>query len=182
MELNKTPIQGLLIIKPDVFRDQRGYFFETYNRETFVKHGLDVTFVQDNESRSKKGVLRGMHFQRPPFAQGKLVRVVHGAIMDVALDLRQGSPTCGKWHAVELSDENKLMFWIPEGFAHGFISLADDTVVHYKCTNVYHRESEGSIRWNDPDIRIDWRISDPLVSDKDNQAPSFEEVKRSFLF
>lgn len=182
MELNKTPIDGLLIIKPDVFRDQRGYFFETYNRETFVKHGLDVTFVQDNESKSKKGVLRGLHFQRPPFAQCKLVRVVHGAIMDVAVDLRKGSPTCGKWHAVELSDENKLMFWIPEGFAHGFISLSDNTVVAYKCNNVYHRESEGSIHWNDPDIHIDWRINDPLVSEKDNLAPSFEEVKRSFLF
>jgi dTDP-4-dehydrorhamnose 3,5-epimerase len=182
MELIKTPIEGLLIIKPDVYEDARGYFFESYNREVFLKHGLDLNFVQDNESKSKKGVLRGMHFQHPPFAQGKLVRVMRGRVLDVAVDIRKGSPTYGKWHSVELSGENKRMYWIPAGFAHGFLTLEDDTVFFYKCTNVYNKEAEGCIRWNDPDLNIDWGLADPIVSDRDNKAPLFGEVNSLFYF
>ena len=175
MEIVKTPIEGLLIINPNVFEDERGYFFESYNREALLKHGLDLTFVQDNESKSKKGVLRGMHFQRPPFAQGKLVRVVRGAVLDVAVDIRKGSPTYGKWHSVVLSGVNKLMYWIPAGFAHGFLTLEDDTVFFYKCTNVYNKEAEGCIRWNDPDLNIDWGDVTPVVSERDSNAPLFKD-------
>src|SRR5512138_2587473 len=136
MEIITTPIEGLLIIKPNVFEDDRGYFFESYNREVFLKNGLDLHFVQDNESKSKKGVLRGLHFQVPPFAQGKLVRVVKGAVLDVAVDLRKNSPTYGKHVSAELSEANKTMFWIPPGFAHGFITLEEETIFVYKCTQV----------------------------------------------
>ena len=180
MEIVKTPIEGLLIIKPTVFEDDRGYFFESYNREVFLKNGLDLHFVQDNESKSKKGVLRGMHFQNPPFAQGKLVRVVRGSVLDVAVDIRKGSPTYGKWHSVVLSGENKWMYWIPAGFAHGFLTLEDDTVFFYKCTNVYNKEAEGCIRWNDPDLNIDWGEVAPVVSERDNNAPFFSDFNSLF--
>lgn len=178
MEIEVTPLEGLSIIKPNVFEDQRGYFFESYNREVFLKHGLDLNFVQDNESMSKKGVLRGLHFQNPPYAQGKLVRVIRGSVRDVAVDIRKGSPTYGKWHSVVLTDKNKWMYWIPEGFAHGFVTLEESTVFFYKCTNVYNKESEGCIRWNDPLLNIDWGISDPIVSDRDNNAPFFNEYMK----
>lgn len=180
MEIVKTSIEGLLIIKPDVFKDERGYFFESYNKEHFLKHGLDMTFVQDNESKSGKGVLRGLHFQKPPYAQGKLVRVVKGSVLDVAVDIREGSPTYGKWEATVLSEENKEMFWIPEGFAHGFVTLEENTVFTYKCTNVYNKESEGSLRWNDPDINIDWNIDNPILSEKDKISPLFKEFETPF--
>jgi len=180
MEFLITEISGLLIIKPDVFRDDRGYFFESYNQDKFDSYGLDVTFVQDNESRSKKNVVRGLHFQVPPYEQGKLVRVVQGAILDVAVDIRRASPTYGKWSSVELSGENKWMYWIPPGFAHGFVTLEDDTVVFYKCTNIYNKESERSIIWNDPDLKIDWGVKDPVVSERDNKAPRFNEIKTPF--
>jgi dTDP-4-dehydrorhamnose 3,5-epimerase len=180
MEFLITEISGLLIIKPDVFRDDRGYFFESYNQDKFDSYGLDVTFVQDNESRSKKNVVRGLHFQVPPYEQGKLVRVVEGAILDVAVDIRRASPTFGKWSSVVLSGENKWMYWIPPGFAHGFVTLEDDTVVFYKCTNVYNKEAERSIIWNDPDLKIDWEIKDPVVSERDNKAPRFNEIKTPF--
>jgi dTDP-4-dehydrorhamnose 3,5-epimerase len=181
MEIIKTKIEGLLIVKPQVFEDERGYFFESYNKERFKNAGLDLSFVQDNESKSQKNVLRGLHFQRPPYAQGKLVRVVKGAVLDVAVDLRKESPTYGQWEAVELSEENKLMYWIPPGFAHGFLTLRDETVFTYKCTNVYNRESEGSILWNDPEIGIDWQIKDtPILSEKDKQAPRFRDFVSPF--
>ena len=131
MEIIETKIKDLLVIKPDVFYDERGYFFESYNRQRFLEHGLDMTFVQDNESQSMKGVLRGLHFQKPPFAQGKLVRVVKGAVMDVAVDLRKNSPTYGQWESVVLTEGNKFMYWIPEGFAHGFVCLEDHSVFTY---------------------------------------------------
>ena len=181
MEIIKTSIEGLLIIKPDVFRDERGYFFESYNKERFAKEGLTMNFVQDNESKSSKGVLRGLHFQKPPFAQGKLVRVVKGAVMDVAVDLRKDSPTYGKWESVILSEENKLQFWIPEGFAHGFVTLENDTIFNYKCTNIYNKESEGSLLWNDPDINIDWKIDDPILSEKDKISPFFKDFETPFI-
>ena len=180
MEIIKTSIDGLLIIKPDVFKDDRGYFFESYNKERLAKEGLTMDFVQDNESKSAKGVLRGLHFQKPPYAQGKLVRVVKGSVMDVAVDLRKDSPTYGKWESVVLNEENKLQFWIPEGFAHGFVTLEDDTIFAYKCTNVYNKESEGSLLWNDPDINIDWNIENPLLSEKDKTSPLFKNFETPF--
>ena len=181
MQIIETGIKDLLIIKPDVFEDERGYFFESYNREKFKALGLDLTFVQDNESKSQKNVLRGLHFQKPPFAQGKLVRVVKGAVLDVAVDLRKNSPTYGQWESVELSEENKLMYWIPEGFAHGFLTLRDETVFTYKCTNVYNKESEGSIRWNDADLNINWNLAAaPILSEKDKESPSFKDFISPF--
>ena len=181
MEIIKTSIEGLLIIKPDVFKDERGYFFESYNKERFAKEGLTMNFVQDNESKSSKGVLRGLHFQKPPYAQGKLVRVVKGSVMDVAVDLRKDSPTYGKWESVVLSEDNKLQFWIPEGFAHGFVTLEDETVFNYKCTNIYNKESENSLLWNDPDINIDWNIENPILSEKDKVSPLFKNFETPFI-
>lgn len=170
----------MLIIKPKVHYDERGYFFEAFKSPLYRKLGLETAFVQDNESKSQKDVLRGLHFQNPPFAQGKLVRVIHGAVLDVAVDIRKNSHTYGKWHAVELSGDNKVMYWIPPGFAHGFLTLENDTVLLYKCTALYNKESEGSIRWNDPDLNINWRISKPIVSDKDKNAPLFKDFVSLF--
>jgi dTDP-4-dehydrorhamnose 3,5-epimerase len=180
MEIIKTPLEGLLIIKPDVFEDDRGYFFESFNHEKFLQAGLDLKFIQDNESRSKEGVLRGLHFQAPPFAQGKLVRVMRGSVRDVAVDIRKESPTYGKWESIILSGQNKWMYWIPPGFAHGFVTLEDDTIFFYKCTNVYSKVSEGSILWNDPDLNISWGIKDPVISDKDRISPRFSEMTSPF--
>ena len=181
MEIIKTKIKDLFIIKPDVFEDERGYFFESFSKEKFKSMGLDLDFVQDNESKSQKNVLRGLHFQKPPFAQGKLVRVVKGAVLDVAVDLRKDSATYGQWEAVELSEENKLMYWIPPGFAHGFLTLRDETVFTYKCTNVYNKESEGSLLWNDTILDINWNdLSNPILSEKDMQAPKFKYFNTPF--
>ena len=174
MEILGTPLEGLRIIKPDVFEDDRGYFFESFNYEKFLGAGLDLKFVQDNESKSKKGVLRGLHFQAPPFAQGKLVRVIRGSVLDVAVDIRKDSPTYGKWESIVLSGTNKLIFWIPPGFAHGFATLEDDTLFFYKCTNVYNKASEGSIRWDDPDLNINWGLNEVLVSGKDQDSSPFQ--------
>jgi dTDP-4-dehydrorhamnose 3,5-epimerase len=180
MELIKTEIEDVKLIKPDVFRDQRGYFYESYNKPKFTDLGIPVDFIQDNESLSSKGVLRGLHFQIPPYAQGKLIRVVKGAVLDVAVDLRKESPTFGKYVSFELSEENKLICWIPPGFAHGFLTLRDETIFSYKCSNYYHRESERSIRWNDPDIGIDWNFPDPLLSEKDKDAMLFKSFISPF--
>lgn len=181
MEIVPTKIPDVLIIKPQVFTDERGYFFESYNREKFIAAGIDVNFVQDNESKSMKGVLRGLHFQKPPFAQGKLVRVMRGAVLDVAVDLRADSPWYGKWAAIELTEHNKWMYWIPPGFAHGFLTLEDNTVFFYKCTNVYNKESEGSVRWNDPELNINWGSGiQPVLSGKDQVAPLFAELGKVF--
>lgn len=180
MEIVKTKIPDLFIIKPRVFEDNRGYFFESYNKNVFLQNGIDQNFVQDNESKSSKGVLRGLHFQKTPFAQGKLVRVMQGSVLDVAVDLRKASPTYGEWVAVELNHDNKWMYWIPPGFAHGFVTLEDSTVFFYKCTNVYNKEAEGSILWNDPDLNIDWKISNPILSEKDTQSPLFKNFISPF--
>lgn len=179
MEILNTEIPGLFIVKPDVFTDQRGYFFESYNKAKFAFLGIDADFVQDNESRSMKGVLRGLHFQKDPFAQGKLVRVVKGAVLDVAVDLRKDSPTFGKWSSIELTGDNKLMYWIPAGFAHGFLTLEDDTVFTYKCSGLYNREAESAIIWNDPDLDIEWDFENPILSEKDKSAQSFNDYIRS---
>jgi dTDP-4-dehydrorhamnose 3,5-epimerase len=180
MEIVKTKIPDLYIIKPQVFEDNRGYFFESYNKNIFLQNGIDQNFVQDNESKSSKGVLRGLHFQKTPFAQGKLVRVMQGAVLDVAVDLRKASPTYGEWVAVELNHANKWMYWIPPGFAHGFVTLEDSTVFFYKCTNVYNKESEGSILWNDPDLNIDWKVTNPILSEKDMNSPLFKDFVSPF--
>lgn len=180
MEIINTKIPDLLIVKPLVFEDQRGYFFESYNKEKFLQQGIDQNFVQDNESKSMKGVLRGLHFQAPPFAQGKLVRVMKGAVLDVAVDIRQNSPTYGQWASTVLTESNKWMYWVPPGFAHGFVTLEDHTVFFYKCTNVYNKASEGSIRWNDPDLNIDWGINNPILSEKDMHSPLFKDFISPF--
>lgn len=181
MEIITTKIPDLLIIKPNVFRDDRGYFFESYNKEFFLSKGIDQNFVQDNESKSNKGVLRGLHFQRPPFAQGKLVRVIKGAVLDIAVDIRKASATYGQWESLEITEENKFMYWIPPGFAHGFITLKNNTIFSYKCTNVYNKASEDSIVWNDPDLNIDWGNGiQPLLSEKDKGGPNFKNFVSPF--
>ncbi len=180
MEIVETKIPDLYVVKPTVFKDSRGYFFESYNKEVFLQKGIDQNFVQDNESKSAKGVLRGLHFQKPPFAQGKLVRVIKGAVRDVAVDLRKSSPTYGKWASIDLTEDNKWMYWVPPGFAHGFVTLENDTVFFYKCTNVYNKSSEGAIRWDDPDLNIDWGIKNPVLSDKDKVAPFFKDFATPF--
>jgi dTDP-4-dehydrorhamnose 3,5-epimerase len=180
MEIIKSEIPDVLIIKPDVFQDERGYFFESFNEEKFREQGIDAHFVQDNESKSQKGVLRGLHFQRPPYAQGKLVRVMKGSVLDVAVDLRHNSAWFGKSVSIVLSESNKWMYWIPEGFAHGFLTLEENTVFFYKCTHLYHKAAEGSIRWNDPDLNINWGPSNPILSEKDQHAPFLKDFERTF--
>jgi len=180
MKLITTSIKGLVLILPDVYADPRGYFFESFQKEKFLSLGINAEFIQDNESMSGKGVLRGLHFQKPPFAQGKLVRVVRGSVLDVAVDIRKGSKTYGKWESSVLSADNKLMMWIPEGFAHGFLVLEDDTIFQYKCTNYYDKRSEYGIIWNDPDINIKWGNEHPLVSEKDLQGIQFKDLKSPF--
>jgi dTDP-4-dehydrorhamnose 3,5-epimerase len=176
MRIITTSIEGLLEIEPAVFQDPRGYFFESWNEQKFKAAGMDFRFVQDNESCSEKGVLRGLHFQVAPHAQGKLVRVVRGAVLDVAVDIRPASATFGHHHALVLSAENKKQFWIPPGFAHGFLTLEDHTIFAYKCTNYYHKDSERSLLWNDPALGIDWGIQNPKLSDKDRMAPALSEL------
>ena len=177
MNVIETDIEGLLILEPRVFGDERGFFMETWNEAAFAEAGLNLTFVQDNHSRSQKGVLRGLHFQNPG-PQGKLVRVTNGAVFDVAVDLREGSSTFGKWAGVELSAENKRMFWVPEGFAHGFLTLSDDTDFLYKCTAPYAPGSEHTLAWDDPSVAIDWPVAnlDPIISDKDARGLALSDV------
>lgn len=181
-KFNETQIEGVYIIETGVFGDNRGYFMETYNYNDFKEAGLHMNFVQDNQSKSKKGVLRGLHFQKE-HAQGKLVRVIKGEVFDVAVDLRKNSKTYGEWVGVILSEENKKQFYVPEGFAHGFLVLSDEAEFCYKCTDFYHPESEGGIMWNDPDIDIKWpteKIENIILSDKDQKHPKFSECKVEF--
>ena len=180
MEILETKIKDLLIIKPRVFEDPRGYFFESYNKDIFTKHQILVDFIQDNQSLSHRGVLRGLHFQSPPFAQGKLVRVITGAVLDVAVDIRKNSPTYGEHVTIELTEENKTMFYIPTGFAHGFATLRDNTIFSYKCTQTYHKESEGTVLWNDLDLKIDWQLQNPLLSEKDMNGTIFKSFQSPF--
>ena len=176
MEIIKTIISDVIIIKPSVYGDERGYFFESWNHKTLKTLGFNHNFVQDNQSLSMKGVLRGMHFQTPPYAQGKLVRVIQGAIWDVAVDLRKDSPTFLQYISAELTGENKHMFYIPEGFAHGFLTLCDNTIVCYKCTQPYHKESEITVKWNDPQMNIHWPDANPILSDRDKSARRLSEL------
>lgn len=173
----KTEIDGVIIVEPTVFGDDRGYFMETYNYNDFCEGGIDVTFVQDNQSKSRKGVLRGLHFQKN-FSQSKLVRVISGAVFDVAVDMRKDSPTYGKWVGVELSAENKRQFFIPKNFAHGFLVLSDEAEFVYKCDEFYHPEDEGGLAWDDPEVGVEWPITDDmevLLSDKDKKNPKLCE-------
>lgn len=173
MQIRKTSIEGLVEIFPRVFEDERGFFFESFNEEAFRKEGLPVNFVQDNQSFSVKGVLRGLHFQKAPFAQGKLVRVIAGRVLDVAVDIRPESPTFGKYEIFDLMASKNNMAYVPEGFAHGFVAL-EDSIFSYKCTNLYSKVSESGIIWNDPDLNIDWGIQQPIVSEKDLVLPRFK--------
>ena len=169
MEVIKTEIDGVVIIEPRIFKDDRGYFYESFSQREFEEKVCRTTFVQDNQSKSSYGVLRGLHFQKPPYCQSKLVRCIKGAVLDVAVDIRRGSPTFGKYVAVELSEDNHRQFFVPRGFAHGFVVLTPDAVFQYKCDNFYNKESEGSVAWNDPQLAIDWRIpaDKVLLSEKD---------------
>jgi dTDP-4-dehydrorhamnose 3,5-epimerase len=176
MEVVKTPIEGVLLIKPQVFGDERGYFVETWQKERYEAAGINLSFVQDNHSKSTKGILRGLHFQKQ-HPQGKLVMVSLGEVFDVAVDIRKGSPTFGKWFGAILNQENQNQLWIPPGMAHGFVVLSDVAHFHYKCTDFYHPGDEGSIRWNDPTIGIDWPYKEePVLSAKDQIAPFFKDA------
>lgn len=182
MKVTKTDIEGVVIIEPRVFPDSRGYFFESYNKRAFDAEVASVDFVQDNESMSTKGVMRGLHFQRPPHAQAKLVRCVRGRVLDVAIDIRKGSPTYGRHVAVELSEENHRQIFIPRGFAHGFVVLSDEAVFQYKCDNYYCPESDGGISIEDTSLGIDWRmdVADAILSDKDKIHPMFKDFETPF--
>ena len=180
-KFERTYISDVLIIEPKAFNDERGFFFENYKQSEFERNEIKYTFKQDNSSFSETNVVRGLHFQRPPYEQGKLVRVINGRILDVAVDIRIGSPTYGKYLSVELSGENKKMLWIPPGFAHGFVTY-EKSFVHYKVTNEYNKESESGIIWNDPSLNIDWNAKDPQSSDKDKQWPKFKDLKGPFKY
>lgn len=182
MEIIKTNIEGVVIIEPRIFKDDRGYFFESFSQREFEEKVCKTTFVQDNESKSSYGVLRGLHFQKPPFAQSKLVRVIKGAVLDVAVDIRKGSPTFGQYVSVELTGENHRQFFIPRGFAHGFSVLSEEVIFQYKCDNFYSPQSEGAIAWNDPDLNIDWRIpaEKVVLSEKDSKHPRLKDWQSVF--
>ncbi|MCW1888157.1 MAG: dTDP-4-dehydrorhamnose 3,5-epimerase [Candidatus Moranbacteria bacterium] len=183
MNVIETKIPGLLIIEPKVFGDERGFFVETYNEPRYKEMGISGDFVQDNLSKSKKGVLRGLHYQAPPFDQGKLVTVLSGAVLDVAVDIRFGSPTFGQYVAVELTAENKKQFWIPAGFAHGFVTLEDDTVFAYKCTNVYSPEHDRGVKYDDPAIGIEWpEVGELTISEKDQNQPMLKDITEEFIY
>ncbi len=184
MEVIKTELEGVVILEPRLFKDDRGYFFESFSQREFDEKVRPVKFVQDNESKSVYGVLRGLHFQKPPFAQSKLVRVIQGAVLDVAVDLRVGSPTYGKHVAVELTAENRRQLFIPRGFAHGFSVLTDEVVFQYKCDNFYAPQSEGAIAWNDPALGIDWRIPEAsvILSEKDKHHPLLKDLPETFYY
>ena len=177
MKVEKTKLDGLLIITPEIFEDERGFFLESFNVNRYKKAGINFDFVQDNHSRSHKGVLRGLHYQKTK-PQGKLVRVIKGEVYDVAVDIRQGSLTYGQWEAVILSEENKIQFWVPPGFAHGFVVLSETADFEYKCTNYYDPHDEGSLLWNDPDLNILWPIDSPKLSQKDANAGLLADIKK----
>lgn len=182
MEVIKTDIDGVVIIEPKVFGDHRGYFMESFSEQRFNETVREVRFVQDNESKSRYGVLRGLHFQKPPYAQSKLVRVVKGAVLDVAVDIRKGSPTFGQHVAVELTEDNHRQFFVPRGFAHGFVVLTDEVIFQYKCDNYYAPHAEGAIAWDDPDLGIDWKIDpeDIILSAKDTSHPRLKDAQWLF--
>ncbi len=178
----RLDIPDVILVEPKAFEDERGFFMETYKASEFKENGIGYDFAQDNHSRSQKGVLRGLHYQLRPMEQGKLVRCVRGRIWDVAVDIRKGSPWFGKWVAVELSEENKLMLWVPPGFAHGFVALEDETEVVYKVTKEYAPELDRGIIWSDPDIGIEWPVENPVLSEKDSRLPTLKEAENNFVY
>ena len=180
MKFTQGPLPGLLVAEADLLNDDRGYFFESFHTVQFANAGVHDLFVQDNQSLSNRNVLRGLHFQNPPYAQGKLVRVIRGAALDVVVDIRKDSPDYGKHFKIILDDVSHQMLWVPPGFAHGFLSLQDDTIFYYKCTGYYNRESESGIRWDDPILNIDWETTSPRVSAKDQVLKSFSEFHNKF--
>jgi dTDP-4-dehydrorhamnose 3,5-epimerase len=182
MEIITTPFNGILLIKPDLFADDRGYFYESFNKQKFLGLNLEVDFVQDNVSKSRWGTVRGLHFQTGNKAQGKLCQVLYGKVLDVALDLRVESPTFGKHFSIELSEENHLLLWIPVGFAHGFSVLSEEVIFKYKCTNYYSKENERTILFNDPQLNIDWKVDKPVFSSKDLNGKLFVDSKKDFIF
>lgn len=187
MKLINTKIEGVYIIEPDLYGDNRGWFMETYNEEKFKEMGIDCKFVQDNMSYSAlKGTLRGLHYQREPYSQSKLVRCTKGCVIDVAVDIRKGSPTYGLWESIELSSENKKMFFMPHGIAHGFLTISDEVEFQYKCDNLYNKASEGGIKYDDPTINVDWgsllKGITPILSDKDKILPTLEECNANFIY
>ena len=179
MKIIKTKIDGVFLIKPQIFQDKRGYFFESFNQKK-LNEKIKVNFVQDNQSLSSKNILRGLHFQKPPFAQSKLVSVINGSVLDVVVDIRRGSKTYGEYIIEELNDKNHHLLFIPEGMAHGFLSLEDHTIFSYKCSEFYHKDSEDSIIWNDPDIGIKWPNISPILSEKDQSAKKFSSFVSPF--
>jgi len=182
LEVIKTEIGGLLVFKPNVFSDERGYFFESYNEESYRNAGIDLSFVQDNISKSKKNTIRGLHYQIGKKAQGKLCKVIYGKVLDVAVDIRFGSPTFGKYFSSELSEENHIQLWIPPGFAHGFSVLSEEAIFSYKCTALYSKEHERSILFNDSSLNINWIVDSPIVSEKDLKAPLLKDIQKDFIF
>ena len=182
MEVIKTKIDGLLIIKPDVFGDDRGYFFETYSKRKYAEYGIEEDFVQDNISKSLKGTIRGLHYQVGDKAQGKLCHVIKGKVLDVAVDIRFDSPTFGQYFSIELTGEDKTQMWIPPGFAHGFSVLSDEVLFVYKCTNYYSKPDERAILYNDPQLNIDWKVENPIVSEKDLKAKLINEIQADFVY
>jgi len=182
LKVTKTEIPGLLVIQPDVFSDSRGFFFESYSKKKYNEFGIQGEFVQDNISSSKKNTVRGLHYQVGEKAQGKLCQVIEGEVLDVAVDVRFNSPTFGKHFSLILSSETKVQLWIPIGFAHGFSVLSDEALFSYKCTNYYSKTDERAILFNDPDLNIDWRVEEPIVSDKDLTAAKFKEIEKDFIY
>lgn len=182
MTITETRIRGLYVIEPRVYEDDRGYFFESFNQRHFRNSGLDLDFVQDNQSMSKKDVVRGLHFQNPPAAQGKLIQVIKGSVLDVAVDIRKGSPTYGEYFSLKLSEANKKMMFLSEGFAHGFLTLEDETVFSYKCTDFYNQKLESGIKWDDPDLNIDWGVENPTITEKDKNAQLFADFNSQFTY
>ncbi len=181
MKIQNTPIEGLLIVHPTVYRDERGYFFESFNKKQFENStGYKKEFVQDNQSLSQKNILRGMHFQNPPYSQAKLVRVIQGSVLDMVVDLRKNSSTYGQHFSLELTEKNLLSLFIPEGFAHGFLTLEDDTIFLYKCTEFYNKESEVTLMWNDKGLAMDWKLENPIISEKDKTGIPFTNFNSPF--
>lgn len=182
MEIITTPIEGLLVIKPKVFKDSRGYFLESFRLSKFREQGINSDFVQDNISKSKKGTIRGLHYQVGEMAQGKLCQVICGKVLDVAVDIRFNSPTFGKYYSAILSEDDHTQLWIPPGFAHGFSVLSDEAIFYYKCTKYYSKEHERAIRYDDPDLSINWQVDNPIVSEKDLSANLFNKIDKDFFY
>jgi dTDP-4-dehydrorhamnose 3,5-epimerase len=182
MKIIENEIKGLLIFSPDIFGDERGYFFESFSLKRYEQAGINFDFVQDNISKSKKGTVRGLHYQIGKDVQGKLCQVIKGKVLDVAVDIRFNSPTFGNYYSIELSEDNHTQFWMPPGFAHGFSVLSDEAIFHYKCTEYYSKENERSILYNDSDLKIDWKVEKPIVSEKDRLAKLFKDIEKDFIY